>query len=67
MRPDRFTAPCRSTAKVRNWNVFSIHHSIKMTADNSTFGSFKVLHSHSFSLSSQQLSQTDSIDYYYQS
>lgn len=37
---------------------------IKMTVDNNTFESFKVLHIYYFILSSQ-LYETDSIDYYY--
>lgn len=37
-----------------------------MTADNNAFESFKVLHTYYFILSSQQLYETDSIDYYYQ-
>lgn len=68
MRPDGFTAPCRSIAKARNWNMFSNPgHLIKMKADNNTFESFKVLHIYYFILSSQSLSETDSIDYYYHS
>lgn len=66
VRPDGFTAPCRSIAKARNWNMFSNPgHLIKMKVDNNSFESFKVLHIYYFILSSQTLSETDSIDYYY--
>lgn len=40
-------------------------HLIKMKVDNNSFESFKVLHIYYFILSSQTLSETDSIDYYY--
>lgn len=68
MRPDGFTAPCISIAKSRNWNTFSNPgHPIKMKADNNTFESFQVFHIYYFILSTQTLTETDSIYYYYQS